>query len=198
MLLRSLSLCLDPTLGVVVERLYHHSKMWSSHDQSAGCLSNPTTIDQSTTPWLIVATQWFEQHCSDPRWSHVHPLQTPRKLNFQQLTPVGSSHTQKFLVRVCWWWRRRCSHLWECLKWLGRSHLTNRCRDNYRFIEGVNSLQKKCNLLASSVNKIFHWPNIHAGILCTFWLHIKQLSIWYVRPTEEHFIGAPRYDLQSP
>jgi hypothetical protein len=43
------------------------TQMWDSHDQSMGCLSNPTTIDQSTSPRLIVATQWFEQHRSEPR-----------------------------------------------------------------------------------------------------------------------------------
>ena len=32
--------------------------------------------------------------------SYAHPLETPRKLNFQPLTSVGNSHTQQFLTWV--------------------------------------------------------------------------------------------------
>jgi hypothetical protein len=140
--------CSDPRayaliqLWVLLSKDRCFTQIWNSHDQSTGCLSNPTTIDQSTSPQLIVATQWLERHCSKPRWYHIHPLQTPRKLNFQQLTLVGSSHTQQFLVWVWWRWRQRCSYLWECRKWLGRSHLSNRFRDNYCFVEGGISLPR--------------------------------------------------------
>ena len=40
---------------------------------------------------------------------------------------------------------------------------------------------------------------IYAGIHVYFhWFHIEHPSIRYVHPTEKHFIGAPRYDLQLP
>ena len=65
--------CSDPRVYARIQLWVLPSKdriitqMWNSHDQSTGCLSNPTTIDQLTYPQLAVATQWLEQHSSKTR-----------------------------------------------------------------------------------------------------------------------------------
>ena len=114
--------------------------------------------------------------------SHAHPpRQTPRKLNSQQLTSVGNSHTQQYLVWSHKWWRQRIFITVRVLLSCRTISPFQMSGDKY-FVEAVISLLK---LYWASILRQQNFPllTFTQEYTDTFLVHIKHGSIRYVYPT---------------